>query len=703
MALTAARTELNVSLVGEDETMRMLEDAKKRMGELEAKTRSLTNATQAQAAAAKASEAASGGLNNALGSLGGSIAAPLEGVGKLKEALSKGIEIFGFVGAGISGLITAYTFLNEKFNDTVKESDRVKKALEAQAEQAKETASKTRELAEAQQKAVSGKRSAEEQLISEQLRLAKLEKDAATMAALERQLEHTKQMNNVAELAEQIAAKNAEIAASDQQNQEATARHTQAMADLAAVTAKAKATELSIAEKKAQLESLAAEESEAAAMRALQVGGELQALNARNKELQAEALSITNNILIPEKARAEAAAQTATALRNQKTVLESMLDVAKKVGGFLKKALTSEPEPEEAEDKPKKTGGGRGKSKAEREREAAERKRQQRIFLYDLTLEDEALEATRKRLQENSDLGDKVLASYGAIRERIVGELASLPTDATSAAFEPLRNELKKQLEIIDKAAAGHREMQESDLFFFDVDAINKTLDAFDAEAAGISKVDQALQNLNNTRQAALEKAEEMAEVMQRASIADTINAATRALEGLSAIQAPALEAITASVEGLNSQFAKFKDGQTSLASAIVGSAGAIAGAVANKVLGVREEAGVRALFETAMGIATAFTNPLESAGHFAAAAAFGAVSLGGFKSTPRGGDGGGNKAPKKEAMATREGALSGGGGQVTNVYNLNTGIVDGQSTAQAFRRAEMQARNTGMASAGGW
>ena len=208
---------------------------------------------------------------------------------------------------------------------------------------------------------------------------------------------------------------------------------------------------------------------------------------------------------------------------------------------------------------------------------------------------------------------------------------------------------------------------------------------------------------LGEARSKAIEEGNKLREQLERDSIADTINESTRALEGLSAIQAPALEAITASVAGLNSQFAKFKDGQTSLASAIVGSASALAGAVANKVLGVREEAGVRALFETAMGIATAFTNPLESAGHFAAAAAFGAVSLGGFKSTPRGGDGGGNKAPKKEAMATREGALSGGGGQVTNVYNLNTGIVDGQSTAQAFRRAEMQARNTGMASAGGW
>jgi hypothetical protein len=39
----------------------------------------------------------------------------------------------------------------------------------------------------------------------------------------------------------------------------------------------------------------------------------------------------------------------------------------------------------------------------------------------------------------------------------------------------------------------------------------------------------------------------------------------------------------------------------------------------------------------------------------------------------------------------------------VTNVYNLSAGVVDGQSTTRAFRRAEIQSRNTGFAHAGGW
>jgi hypothetical protein len=77
----------------------------------------------------------------------------------------------------------------------------------------------------------------------------------------------------------------------------------------------------------------------------------------------------------------------------------------------------------------------------------------------------------------------------------------------------------------------------------------------------------------------------------------------------------------------------------------------------------------------------------------------FGLVAGGVVKTGP-----GGQKPPtEKPASATTGSSASGGGGAITNVYNLQTGVVDGQGTARAFRRAEQQARNTGMASAGGW
>ena len=117
---------------------------------------------------------------------------------------------------------------------------------------------------------------------------------------------------------------------------------------------------------------------------------------------------------------------------------------------------------------------------------------------------------------------------------------------------------------------------------------------------------------------------------------------------------------------------------------------------------GVKAEAGVRAIFETAMGFATLVSNPVESAGHFTAAAMFG-LAAGGVLKTGASSGAGGQKAPATRAASTTASSNTGGGGPITNVYNLQTGIVDGQSTARAFRQAEQQARNTGMASAGGW
>jgi hypothetical protein len=101
------------------------------------------------------------------------------------------------------------------------------------------------------------------------------------------------------------------------------------------------------------------------------------------------------------------------------------------------------------------------------------------------------------------------------------------------------------------------------------------------------------------------------------------------------------------------------------------------------------------------MGFAT-LANPVESAGHFTAAAMFG-LAAGGVLKTGASSGAGGQKAPATRTASTTATSSSGGGGPITNVYNLQTGIVDGQSTARAFRQAEQQARNTGMASAGGW
>ena len=52
MALTAARSDLTISVVGEDETQKMLADAQANMSALEGKIKSLQRTGQEQAATA---------------------------------------------------------------------------------------------------------------------------------------------------------------------------------------------------------------------------------------------------------------------------------------------------------------------------------------------------------------------------------------------------------------------------------------------------------------------------------------------------------------------------------------------------------------------------------------------------------------------------------------------------------------------------
>jgi len=661
MALTAARTELNVSLVGEDETIRMLEDAKKRMAELEAKTRSLTGATQAQTQAAKAQEAATTSINGTLGRMAGAISGPLEGIGKLKESLNKGIEIFGFLGSGVTAVITAFNFLSDAFDD----SDEKAAALEAQMKKNKAETDRLKASTDAlssslaRMQAATGASAAT--LAASRAELAELRGDTET-ARFEREGVAVEQLKGkIGELREAIKAQSELGALESKQQQllrDARREDNKALRDFNKVEARERAA-----------------------------------------ALRAEALVVGASV-VTQRAKLDLALKNRDAIDEANVGLQEEIKLTKEITNQRLINL-GKPDMPEA-----KAGGGGGGAKTpspiadETEQREADwekfsgqlaREVRERADYARHVREMQASEAERRKALAGEDA---LFQDAQSMRDRLAVELGTLPSDVAAQAFAPLRTELDKNIKALDEFLASRVAVG---------DRVAITLEEEDAIAAAYGKQSEALDKLKGSMSDFAEMHAKAAEQMERDNIADIITSSTQALQALSAIQAPALEAVSQSVAGITAQFGKFKEGQTSLASAIVGSAGAIAGAVANKVLGVREEAGVRALFEGAMGIATAFSNPLESAGHFAAAAAFGAVALGGFKSTPRGGDGGGSKAPAKAAASTRDSTMGGGGGTITNVYNLQTGIVDGQSTAMAFRRAEMTARNTGMASAGGW
>lgn len=165
----------------------------------------------------------------------------------------------------------------------------------------------------------------------------------------------------------------------------------------------------------------------------------------------------------------------------------------------------------------------------------------------------------------------------------------------------------------------------------------------------------------------------------------------------------PELGIVSESMQKVTDGFDKFRDGQISFSEAVATSATEVAASVARSLGGLRAEAAVRSAYNLAMGFATLAT-PWISAGHFTAAAMLAGVATGVIKT----GGGGGASAPASgmgrpsQAQSASSGG-GGGGGMTVNNYTLRAGVVDGQSTTRAFRRAEMASRNTGFAYAGGW
>ena len=678
MALTAARTELNVSLVGEDETIRMLEEAKKRMAELEAKTRSLTGATQAQTQAAKAQEAATTSINGTLGRMAGAISGPLEGIGKLKESLNKGIEIFGFLGSGVTAVITAFNFLSDAFDD----SDEKAAALEAQMKKNKAETDRlkasTDALSEslARVQAATGRSAAT--LGGMRAELADLRGDTET-ALFERE--------GVA--VEQLKTKLGELQAEDTKR---VGERKRAVAEI--IDAQSKFQSLEAKQQKLLKE---ARNEEAKSIS----GFNREEQKERAKTLRSEALAL-GAIVATQRAKYDIAIKNRDAIDQGNEALQEEIKLTKEIAN---QRLINLGKPDAPETKP---GGGGGRAAggpspediaAQLEQEEALRQeRRERAFEFRIEELDE--ERKHQRRLALAGVGEENLATLRETRDKVAAELASLPQGAMAAAFAPLKTELEKRLVELDALAKQHAQMGIAE--YFDQEAADKVLSTWEAEQKAVEGVNAALSALGETRLKAAEDAAKMREQLDRENLAGYVTNFSDALQTLGQVQAPAFEVVSESLAGINAQMGKFKDGQQSLTTAIVGSAGAIAGAVGKKIDSVKVEAGIRALFETAMGFAT-LGNPAESAGHFTAALMFGLVAGGAIKATPRASDGGGSKAPAKAAASTRDSTMSGGGGTITNVYNLQTGIVDGQSTAMAFRRAEMTARNTGMASAGGW
>jgi hypothetical protein len=684
MALTAARSELNVALVGENEVSAMLEQSKRQMGELEAKIRSLTGASREQVAAAKDSGSALESVNGRMVGVAKRAESVVEGVDKVKGAFEKVIGVAGFLGSAVTGAISAFEFLRDIFDDSAEEAAKLEaqmKATQARTDAFKSSVDRLSSSLKAMQVATGQGAIA---LKQERAALLELQGDFEAAAFERAGVDIDVVISKEKDLREQRSKAEQERLAALK-----TFRQAEDEADRERRKTEAANRELYRQEQRARQKGRIVE------------ADELRAQQAINKVTSA-------NAIISQNAIANAAKATASATLEQMKQLTERADVLKQTSAEMLKNLgefgqTTRPQPVEP------GGGGGGGARREMIDMAALREAEREQFLDWLRQTQSEMAALNKARAEG-EAADKarrdavrdeaaLFDELSAMRMKVSAELSNLPTTGVTAeAFEDVREKMAKQLAAIDQLMASRvQASRDGAMTTAEEDAITAALAKQREE---MEKLTEMTEDLAVARgKAAMQAAEDL----EKARLAEPLKDLEKYKEGIaqmSQMAIPAFGEIGTVISQVTEQLTKYKDGQTSMAKAVTNSASSIAGAIAKQVGGVKAEAAVRALFETAMGFAT-LSNPVESAGHFTAAAMFGLVAGGVLKTGAS--SAGGQKAPPTKVASTTASSGGGGGGSITNVYNLQTGIVDGQSTARAFRQAEQQARNTGMASAGGW
>jgi chromosome segregation ATPase len=690
MALTASRSELNVALVGESEVSAMLEATKKQMAELETKIRSLTGASKDQVAAVKQSESAIKSANSTMVSAAKRAEGVVEGVDKIKSAFDKVVGVAGFLGSAVTGAITAFNFLREAFDDT-----------------AEQTAKLERELKAAEARAKSFK-AAVDTVSSSLARLRSHEKQAGQAVAQE--------------LEEMYAALGDEISAAEQKVQikiEAVrGRQKQFDDDIKASRAEqAKSTQV-----------ISKTEGELFALRGKAQEAELDFERRRAEVARTRPRDLDDWVKAEEKALYVRRDQFASEISQRTQLIEqakkSIEQGKEEIAQLEDRAITADITAKALQDvqretvdaffkvKEKDDGGGGGGGGAKRIADMAALREAERKQFLEWLGDTQREAAALNKLRADNAKADEVrrnavrdeaalFEELGALRLKVTAELGNLPTTGiTAEAFKDVREKLAKQLADIDRLTAARvQASRDGGMTTAEEDAITAALARQREE---MEKLTGMTEDLAVARGKAAQVA---AEELEKAKLAKPLEDLEKYKEGigqLTQMAVPAFGEIGTVLSQVTDQLQKYKDEQISMTQAVTNSASSIAGAIAKQVGGVKAEAAVRAIFETAMGFATLVSNPIESAGHFTAAAMFG-LAAGGVLKTGASSSTGGQQAPATRAASTTASSNTGGGGPITNVYNLQTGIVDGQSTARAFRQAEQQARNTGMASAGGW
>jgi len=674
MSLQATRTDLSISLVGEDDTAQMLAAAQANMAKLEARLNGVTRATNAQAASAKTASGPMAGFNAAIGGATGAADKALNGFDKITSTLGKVTGAVALAVGAFELLKLGVGFLDDAIGkskiELMAESLARTRAAAIEAMRAIDDFGKTIVDVGSDITATEIKTNS---LLSKQ---AKARFDTA--AAMTFDLKNIKLSAHVEELKieEELAAINIERIRGSEKERDARDR-------LGAATRKLAADEAELAKGPPRWMSVSSDawkKTKADLNAAIKAGQQRVALE---RDLGNQARKALGWFTKQTAAKRELiAAQKEAALQEAANTLISGIE------DVMGKAVAIADATAAARSKAAAAGAAWVKIKDA----LAEKMWRNEVARDDAeaTLHQEKevrLGKHREEIERLSRKGDtgKVGSPLNLMARQAEAERKAAE-DSNNITNEIASNRAIAQSAKEEAWAATQKNMED------EIALEQRLLDAkTDAWAATKRNMDEevALQD------------------QLRSESASGVLDFSEALRGS---LTPELAVFGETMSRITDQVEMFTAGRQSLTASVIGSAGAIASATALAIGGVKEEAAVRAIFELAMGFASIETPPIAAA-HFTAALLLGGVAAGVI--TAPGGGGAPAAKDKKDPEARGTvgnpvgGSSRGGGGgkgdTVINNYNMNTGVSDGQSTVRAFRRAEQNARRTGFAAAGGW
>lgn len=343
MALTAARSELNIALVGDNETGQMLADASAQIERLEGKLRSLQKAGQSQASSAVAQAGALDTVNGRMKSLAGVADSAVEGLDRIKSTFDKVLGVAAFAAPVFAGIAAGVVALAEELFGANDELVRLEEEMTQGKADAEAFASSMRELTSAINGAVQSSVALTGQTATLRARLATLTGDLFT-AEFERRNAET-----LAALKE-IEAIDASIAES--RSAQTKAREAEAAAERELAGARATAAELEVQIAREQMD--------------LKLGlGTVDRETLQTKQIYLMRLrdEIRDNDAILANAQAKS-----KALENQVGLLSEQKGLLRDIANAIQQQVFEAP----GAAAPARRPGGGGRPRADREREAAE-------------------------------------------------------------------------------------------------------------------------------------------------------------------------------------------------------------------------------------------------------------------------------------------------------------------------------------------